>query len=188
MSLGIVVKGLNAVYFKKWLVFFFEVITGLIIMLGLFGWMDFLIFSKWTYTMQPYSYNQDDIDKINTAPSIITVMINNFLYGGYPNPPETNPQYYFVPGQRSISEFLVLISIAVIPLMLCVKPCVESRQHHDNHGAEFERVEPVDEDAQPIRNSQSNDDRKADIQTYEELLNNEGGADGHHSGTEAYIH
>ena len=56
MSMGIFVKGLNALYFKKWLVFFFEVVTGLIIMLGLFGWMDFLIFAKWTYTMQPYSY------------------------------------------------------------------------------------------------------------------------------------
>lgn len=55
MSIGIIVKGTNSVYFGKYLDLIFEVFTGLIILLGLFGWMDYLIFSKWTYTMNPYS-------------------------------------------------------------------------------------------------------------------------------------
>jgi len=49
MSIGICVKGTNSIYFSRWLDFYFEVIVGLIILLGLFGWMDILIFSKWTY-------------------------------------------------------------------------------------------------------------------------------------------
>lgn len=57
MSMGVVTKGANAVYFGRWVVFFSEVLTGLIIMLGLFGWMDILIFAKWSYVMEPYSYN-----------------------------------------------------------------------------------------------------------------------------------
>lgn len=47
MTIGIIVKGTNAVYFNKWAVLFTEVVTGLIILLALFGWMDFLIYAKW---------------------------------------------------------------------------------------------------------------------------------------------
>lgn len=64
------------------LVFWTEVVTGLIILLGLFGWMDILIIAKWVYPMNPYSMNLDMFNQINQAPSIITVMINNFLAGG----------------------------------------------------------------------------------------------------------
>jgi V-type H+-transporting ATPase subunit a len=55
MAIGVIVKGANSVYFRNYLDFVFEVITGLIILLGLFGWMDLLIFSKWAYVMNPYS-------------------------------------------------------------------------------------------------------------------------------------
>jgi hypothetical protein len=64
------------------MVFWTEVVTGLIILIGLFGWMDILIFSKWTFQMNPYSLNPIMQARINEAPSIITVMINNFLAGG----------------------------------------------------------------------------------------------------------
>jgi len=43
MSMGITVKGLNAVFRKQWLVLMFEVIAGLFILNGLFGFMDFLV-------------------------------------------------------------------------------------------------------------------------------------------------
>lgn len=61
MSIGICVKGSNSIYFGRMLDLIFEVFTGLIILLGLFGWMDLLIFSKWTYVMNPYSIDQDMI-------------------------------------------------------------------------------------------------------------------------------
>jgi len=47
MTMGIVVKGINAVYFGNHLVLIFEVFTGLVILLGMFGFMDFLIIAKW---------------------------------------------------------------------------------------------------------------------------------------------
>jgi len=47
MMMGIIVKGTNAVYFRRWPDLFTEVFTGFIILFGLFGWMDILIFAKW---------------------------------------------------------------------------------------------------------------------------------------------
>lgn len=58
MTMGIIAKGTNAIYFNQRLIFVFEVITGIIILLGLFGWMDVLIFSKWVYVMDANSMNQ----------------------------------------------------------------------------------------------------------------------------------
>jgi len=82
MSMGIIVKGFNACFRGQSIVFWFEVVTGLIILNGLFGWMDFLILKKWLYPMNAYSTNPTDIATLHNAPSIITTMINNFLKGG----------------------------------------------------------------------------------------------------------
>ena len=79
MTMGIVVKGLNALYFKRKLVFWTEVVTGLIILNCLFGWMDALIIIKWLYKMNPYSLNPSMIFRINAAPGIINCVINDFL-------------------------------------------------------------------------------------------------------------
>jgi V-type H+-transporting ATPase subunit a len=56
MMMGIVVKGLNSVHTSSWLVFGTEVITGVLILGGLFGWMDFLIFAKWFTHYYAYNY------------------------------------------------------------------------------------------------------------------------------------
>lgn len=138
MSIGVIVKGLNSVYFGRWLDLVFEVIIGLIIMLGLFGWMDILIFAKWTYVMNPYSQVAWMQSKISYAPSIITVMINNFLAGGKPGPNAEGVQQYFIPGQREISEVLVIIVLISVPLMLLVKPIVLGCcTKHDHPPQEF---------------------------------------------------
>lgn len=47
MTMGIIHKGTNTVYFADWPSFFTEVVAGTIILLGLFGWMDLLIIAKW---------------------------------------------------------------------------------------------------------------------------------------------
>jgi V-type H+-transporting ATPase subunit a len=60
MSMGIICKGTNTIYFKDYASFFTEVVTGLIILLGLFGWMDLLIFGKW--------FSHIDIDDPTTIP------------------------------------------------------------------------------------------------------------------------
>jgi len=47
MTMGIMHKGTNTIFFKDWPSFFTEVVAGTIILLGLFGWMDLLILGKW---------------------------------------------------------------------------------------------------------------------------------------------
>lgn len=47
MSMGIVTKGLNSLNTKNYLKFWTEVVTGFLILNGLFGWMDVLIIYKW---------------------------------------------------------------------------------------------------------------------------------------------
>jgi V-type H+-transporting ATPase subunit a len=49
MSIGIVLKGLNALHFRNKLDFFFEFVPQILLMLALFGWMDILIVAKWLY-------------------------------------------------------------------------------------------------------------------------------------------
>jgi len=47
MCIGIIIKAMNNIYFKDYPTLFTEAIPGLIILLGLFGWMDVLILAKW---------------------------------------------------------------------------------------------------------------------------------------------
>lgn len=47
MTMGIFHKGANSIFFGRYPDFILEVVVGTIILLGLFGWMDLLIFGKW---------------------------------------------------------------------------------------------------------------------------------------------
>ena len=47
MTIGIIMKGMNAIHFRQRAVLWTEVVAGIVILLGLFGWMDILIFAKW---------------------------------------------------------------------------------------------------------------------------------------------
>lgn len=58
MSMGMACKGLNAIYFKRWSVFLFEVVTGFMVFWGLIGWLVFLSFYKWMfYPVNNYAPN-----------------------------------------------------------------------------------------------------------------------------------
>lgn len=73
MILGIVMKGFNAVYEKNKVDFFLEFLPQIILMVCLFGYMDFLIFVKWC---------TDWTGRVHKAPSVITTMIEMALNGG----------------------------------------------------------------------------------------------------------
>ena len=75
MSLGIFLKGFNALYYHNWLNFFFEFVPQILTMLCLFGYMDYLIVAKWLTNWGERSTN---------APSIISMMIDMALNGGMP--------------------------------------------------------------------------------------------------------
>jgi len=108
MSLGTVMKGFNAVYFKRYIELFFDVFTQIALLMALFGFMDILIFMKWTTDWDEveadYNKNMATIKgdykmahvytKGESTPSIIQTMIVMFIKMG--TPPKTiegqNPQ------------------------------------------------------------------------------------------------
>ena len=81
MSIGVIIKGTNAIHFGKMDDFLSEVVAGLIILLALFGWMDALIIGKWLYpvdiedkTITPENRYAGDVANEN-VPSVINIMI-----------------------------------------------------------------------------------------------------------------
>ena len=70
MTLGIIIKAFNAVYFKRTIELIFEFIPQIIFMVLLFGYMDFLIVFKW---LKPWNEGENPE---RWAPSIINTMMN----------------------------------------------------------------------------------------------------------------
>ena len=73
MSLGIVLKGCNDLYFGRAVDFIFEFIPQLVMFLCLFGFMDLMVIVKLT---------TDYSDDTSKAPAIINAMLNMAMNGG----------------------------------------------------------------------------------------------------------
>ena len=82
MSLGVILKAFNNIYFGKFVDFFFEFLPQIILLLFLFGYMDLLIVLKWLTYYNVESLDPEMVLKIKNSPSIITLMINEFLHYG----------------------------------------------------------------------------------------------------------
>lgn len=67
MTLGVLVKATNSLYFKRKVEFWFEFLPQLFFLVLVFGYMDFLIIFKW---LKDWGFDNPH------APSIITTMIN----------------------------------------------------------------------------------------------------------------
>lgn len=67
MTVGVIIKATNSIYYKRMVEFWFETLPQLIFLVLVFGYMDFLIIFKW---LKPWGYGNPH------APSIITTMIN----------------------------------------------------------------------------------------------------------------
>lgn len=86
MTIGVLCKGTNALFHKDWPTLIFEVITGIIMLIGLFGWMDLLIFGKWFFpndfssqvkvVQNGKTEYQGDLWNRKT-PSVINILINS---------------------------------------------------------------------------------------------------------------
>ena len=123
MTLGIFLKGFNTIYFSRKIDFFFEFLPQLIILLALFGYMDFLIILKWL---------TDFTGREDKAPSIIQTMISMFISMGAI--PEGTVPLIGTTGkeQQTISLTLLILTLACIPLLLCCKPILLSRGARDH--------------------------------------------------------
>ena len=77
MSLGVIMRAFNTVYFNNKMDFILEFIPQIIMLLALFGFMDMLIIVKW---LTDFSTMTD-----GNPPSVITMMIDMCLHMGYPS-------------------------------------------------------------------------------------------------------
>jgi V-type H+-transporting ATPase subunit a len=202
MSMGIVTKGINTIYFGQMMAFWTEVVTGLLILNGLFGWMDMLIIIKWLYPMNPASTDPEMMTRINQAPSIITVMINNLLaFGKQPFvlADGSKTDVYMFPAQRAISEALVVVVLVCMPIMLFTKPCsacfcpVAAGMPEYAKGADVHHAQPAALGAQDpnggMIDTTAGSQARDDIAFYQRILDSEN-EDGHHGAdmNELFIH
>lgn len=72
--------------------------------------------------------------RISTCPSIITVMIDNFLKLGF----GMSDGPYFFNHQNEASAIMIICAVICMPLMLCVKPIAYSTCLKEDHAVEQE--------------------------------------------------
>ena len=119
MILGLLLKGMNGIYFADYIDFFFEFIPQLIFMCLLFGYMCLMIYIKW---------GTDWSDDTSKAPSIISQLLLIFLNMGSTGPDNFKTplfhreDYHF---QETFQFNALIISVICIPVMLLVKPTVD---------------------------------------------------------------
>lgn len=107
MSCGIMLKGVNSVYFRNWIDFFCEFLPQILFMVCTFGLMDFMVIYKWLNVYEPAN-----------APSIITLLIGLVLTPFVePLPPLWNPQ-----SELLINQVCIAIALICVPVMLIPKP------------------------------------------------------------------
>jgi V-type H+-transporting ATPase subunit a len=139
MIFGIVIRGMNNIYFNNFVDFCCEFIPMIIFMTSLFGYMILMIFIKWgtDWSVDP-----------SKAPSIITTLMNIFLKGGsVDHKPLWGGEYT----QETFHFFLLIIALICIPILLFPKPIIlylrsknrpqgyhSIEEHKDAHGGGHE--------------------------------------------------
>ena len=119
MILGLILKGINGIYFKDYIDFLFEFIPQLIFMCLLFGYMIIMIYIKW---------GTDWSEDPSKAPSIISQLLMLFLNMGSTGPdnnktPLFHREDYLI--QEKFQFYALILSLICIPIMLLVKPMLE---------------------------------------------------------------
>ncbi len=140
MMFGIIIRGINAVYFKKPMDFIFEFIPQIIFMGLLFFYMIIMIFIKWSidWTKSPTG-----------PPSIISLLMNVFLGGGSV---DGKPLFE---GQETFNKTILYIALVCVPILLFPKPIItfytqgkkasNELEHEEEDHDEHEHVEPFGE-------------------------------------------
>eukprot|EP00028_Trichosphaerium_sp_Am-I-7-wt_P005672 CAMPEP_0168526268 /NCGR_PEP_ID=MMETSP0405-20121227/11860_1 /TAXON_ID=498012 /ORGANISM="Trichosphaerium sp, Strain Am-I-7 wt" /LENGTH=535 /DNA_ID=CAMNT_0008549065 /DNA_START=330 /DNA_END=1937 /DNA_ORIENTATION=+ len=140
MVLGLILKLLNGIHFRKKLDIFFEFIPQITFMMALFGYTCFIIFYKW-YTPFYYNDRQRELGIVlsnatygadcpmhpstTEAPQLLNILI--YLVLGFWDDTKSKCLY---PNQLYIQGVLVFLAIVSVPLMLLVKPLALRSAHN----------------------------------------------------------
>eukprot|EP00658_Telonema_sp_P-2_P049461 TRINITY_DN3761_c0_g1_i3.p1 TRINITY_DN3761_c0_g1~~TRINITY_DN3761_c0_g1_i3.p1 ORF type:complete len:936 (-),score=261.83 TRINITY_DN3761_c0_g1_i3:308-3115(-) len=153
MTVGILLKLINNVFFKKWLEVIVESIPEIIFMTFTFGYMCVLIFRKWSIQYLPFPpdcfgsgcvVSVDETGSLITQkaapPMIITTMIKMFNLENVP------PEDVMYAGQNSFQRFLVIAAVLVLPILLLGKPLYLKRKA-DQAQAQYSSVMSKEDNA-----------------------------------------
>ncbi|ETW31295.1 hypothetical protein PFFCH_01315 [Plasmodium falciparum FCH/4] len=111
MTFGVLMKGFNALHFKRKMDFFFEFLPQLVMMLSMIGYLVFLIIYKW---VTPVGYGGFQ------KQGIINTIINMYLMK------EINSTNQFYPYQSIIQILLLSLFVLCIPFMFICKPAIRT--------------------------------------------------------------
>ncbi|XP_041917750.1 V-type proton ATPase 116 kDa subunit a 3-like [Alosa alosa] len=114
MSFGVCLSFFNYVHYKQFSSIFLVLIPELVFLLGLFGYLVFMVVFKWVM------YGSADS---NTAPSILIHFIDMFLFA---ENKENAPLYE---GQMIVQKILVVVALCAVPVLLLGKPIHQYVQH-----------------------------------------------------------
>ncbi|XP_024429865.2 V-type proton ATPase 116 kDa subunit a 3 [Desmodus rotundus] len=107
MAFGVVLGVFNHVHFGQWYRLLLETLPELVFLLGLFGYLVFLVCYKWLRV---------SATSATSAPSILIHFINMFLFSRSP----TNRLLF--PGQEAVQSALVVLALAMVPVLLLGTP------------------------------------------------------------------
>lgn len=116
MSLGVCMKGLNSIYFGRYVDFLFEFVPQIVLLLALFGFMDLMIILKWLTNYATLSNG--------VPPSVISLMIQMGINFGEPQ--GTRLETPLFNDQPNLMRSLLAVVLVCVPLMLLVKPIYEN--------------------------------------------------------------
>ncbi|XP_021490103.1 V-type proton ATPase 116 kDa subunit a 3 [Meriones unguiculatus] len=154
MAFGVFLSVFNHMHFGQTHRLLLETLPELIFLLGLFGYLVFLIVYKW---LQVWA------DRPSLAPSILIHFINMFLFSQSP----TNRVLFH--GQEVVQYALVVLALATVPVLLLGTPLYLLRKHRRRNpqrrpaGRQGEAGDKLlaSHDAATSENSWSHDEEKA---------------------------
>uniref|UniRef100_G1PX99 V-type proton ATPase subunit a n=1 Tax=Myotis lucifugus TaxID=59463 RepID=G1PX99_MYOLU len=117
MAFGVVLGVFNHIHFGQWHRLVLETLPELVFLLGLFGYLVFMVIYKWLRVSAAGAAS---------APSILIHFINMFLFSRSP----TNRPLF--PGQEVVQSALVVLALATVPVLLLGTPLF-LRWNHRRH-------------------------------------------------------
>ncbi|CAK83777.1 unnamed protein product (macronuclear) [Paramecium tetraurelia] len=154
MTFGIILKGFNTLHFKSYMDFFCEFIPQFLLLLCSFGYMDFLLFLKWS----------TKFEDTKDAPSVITTMIDMVLR---PFDVPEKPLFESGEQQRFIQLLLLTIITFCIPVMLITKPLLFSLKKKNPH--QYQQIPSYVPDEDPNPEQLQNDMQKEQSQPHSKV-------------------
>eukprot|EP00069_Balaena_mysticetus_P001280 bmy_15191T0 len=118
MTFGVVLGVFNHMHFGQWYRLLLETLPELVFLLGLFGYLVFLVAYKWLRVTAASAAS---------APSILIHFINMFLFSSSP----TNRPLFS--GQEVVQPTLVVLALVMVPVLLLGTPLFLCREHRRCH-------------------------------------------------------